>query len=192
MSSSASKLPVEVSLTSRLPTKMTRTKLLEERHKEKLPHISYDLDNDGYVGGRDYVVAKRFDKGNKNFLTEEERAEAYFALKNGYEDNFTWDVEASGGGGRPYRLMQKRGVMVDAEDFGEVTYTYPRHPMSDIKPHVNTNTELIALRKLKEKNDIGRKKGTIDAEVTKLQKIHFKDYYQPQEYVANPKYFAMH
>lgn len=40
------------------------------------------------------------------------------ALRNGFEHNFVWDVEASeGGGGRPYRIMQKRGAMVDAEDF---------------------------------------------------------------------------
>ena len=42
-------------------TPMTRTKLLELRKKENIPDISYDLDGDGYVGGRDYVLSKRFD-----------------------------------------------------------------------------------------------------------------------------------
>ena len=49
--------------------KFTRTKLIEERQKEWVPDISYDLDGDGFVGGHDYVVARRFDKGAKNYLT---------------------------------------------------------------------------------------------------------------------------
>jgi hypothetical protein len=42
--------------------KKSRTKLIEQRRIEKIPHQSYDLDGDGYVGGRDYVIAKQFDK----------------------------------------------------------------------------------------------------------------------------------
>jgi hypothetical protein len=38
--------------------KQTRTRLNEIRRQEKIPHISYDLDGDGFVGGRDYVIAK--------------------------------------------------------------------------------------------------------------------------------------
>ena len=38
--------------------KQSQTKLVEQRRKEKVPHISYDLDGDGFVGGRDYVIAK--------------------------------------------------------------------------------------------------------------------------------------
>lgn len=38
--------------------KKTLTKLKEERNEQRRPHISYDLDGDGYVGGRDYVIAK--------------------------------------------------------------------------------------------------------------------------------------
>jgi hypothetical protein len=60
--------------------KMTRTKLLENRRKEAIPDISYDLDGDGNVGGRDYVVARRFDQGFKNYLTKEEREQAFKAL----------------------------------------------------------------------------------------------------------------
>lgn len=37
-------------------------KLKEDRKKQDLPHISYDLDGDGYVGARDYFIAKQFDK----------------------------------------------------------------------------------------------------------------------------------
>ena len=60
----------------------TRTKLHEQRRKERVPHISYDLDNDGYVGGKDYVVAKQFDKDGDGKLDAEERKAAMEALKN--------------------------------------------------------------------------------------------------------------
>jgi hypothetical protein len=53
---------------------MTMTKLKEVRRKEILPDISYDLDGDGFVGGRDYVIARRFDEGFKNYLTTDERS----------------------------------------------------------------------------------------------------------------------
>ena len=39
----------------------TRTKLIVNRKRDALPHISYDLDGDGIVGGRDYVIAQKFD-----------------------------------------------------------------------------------------------------------------------------------
>jgi hypothetical protein len=55
---------------SKLPEKMTRTKLFEERKAEWVPDISYDLDGDGFVGGHDYVIARRFDIGCKNYLTK--------------------------------------------------------------------------------------------------------------------------
>jgi hypothetical protein len=35
--------------------------MLEIRKKEALPDISYDLDGDGLVNGKDYVLARRFD-----------------------------------------------------------------------------------------------------------------------------------
>jgi hypothetical protein len=71
-----------ISVDLRLPEKKTRTKLIEARKKEILPDISYDLDGDGFVGGRDYVVARRFDEGFKNSLTKEEREKAIQAVKN--------------------------------------------------------------------------------------------------------------
>lgn len=37
---------------------MTRSKLMEYRKKEMIPDISYDIDGDGFVGGRDYVIAR--------------------------------------------------------------------------------------------------------------------------------------
>jgi hypothetical protein len=56
-------------------------------------------------------------------------------------------VEVSGGA-RPYRLLQKRGVFVDAEDFLPVRETYPTHPDTLKKPHVSTVKELQEKRKM--------------------------------------------
>ena len=39
-----------------------------------------------------------------------------------------------------------------------------------------------------EKNDIGHKKGVMDARIANLQKVQFKNYYRPQEYVEKPRY----
>jgi hypothetical protein len=58
----------------------TRTKIHQQRRAERIPHISYDLDKDGYVGGKDYVVAKQFDKDGDGKLNEEERKAAYEAI----------------------------------------------------------------------------------------------------------------
>ena len=60
----------------------TRTKLGEQRRAERIPHISYDLDGDGYVGGKDYVVAKHFDKDHDGRLDASERKAAMEALSN--------------------------------------------------------------------------------------------------------------
>jgi hypothetical protein len=38
--------------------KKYQSKLFKQRKQEKIPHMSYDLDGDGFVGGRDYVIAK--------------------------------------------------------------------------------------------------------------------------------------
>tara|TARA_B110000285_G_C15115865_1_gene614018 strand:+ start:575 stop:718 length:144 start_codon:yes stop_codon:yes gene_type:complete len=47
--------------------------MLQNRKGEGIPDRSYDLDGDGQVSGRDYVIARKFDKGYKNFLTDEEK-----------------------------------------------------------------------------------------------------------------------
>ena len=62
--------------------KKCRSKLIEERRLEKIPHPSYDLDGDGFVGGRDYVIAKQFDKDMDGKLNAKERANAIEAIKN--------------------------------------------------------------------------------------------------------------
>ena len=134
----------------------TRTELIEKRRLERIPDISYDLDRDGYVGGRDFVIAKRFDIDNDGKLNEQEKKAAYEGIANNIEDNYIWNIDNQGGT-RSRRLLQKRGKFIDAEDFLPIQDTYPRHPISDIKPHVKTFTNLKELRKKETIDDINMK-----------------------------------
>ena len=126
---------------------MTRTELIELRKKEKIPDISYDLDKDGYVGGRDLVISKRYDIDKDGKLNEKEKKNAYEGLANNVEENYVWNVDNQGGK-RCFRLLQKRGKIIDAEDFLPIRDTYPVHPINKIVPHCSTFTELKKLRKM--------------------------------------------
>jgi hypothetical protein len=55
--------------------------LIEKRKTMNIPHISYDLDGDGFVGGRDYVIAKQFDKDQDGGLNTTEKKNALDAIK---------------------------------------------------------------------------------------------------------------
>ena len=125
---------------------MTRTELLQLRRKEKIPDISYDLDKDGYVGGRDLVLSKRFDLDKDGKLNEQEKKAAYEGIENNVEENYVWNVDNQGGK-RQFRLLQKRGKFIDAEDFWPIRDTYPVHPLTNFKPHCATLSELKKLRK---------------------------------------------
>jgi len=46
---------------------------MQDRKKDMIPHISYDLDGDGYVGGRDLVIAKYFDDDKDGRLNTAEK-----------------------------------------------------------------------------------------------------------------------
>ncbi len=51
----------------------TQSALKEWRRKEARAHLSYDLDGDGIVSGRDLVLAQHFDKNSKGRLDSRER-----------------------------------------------------------------------------------------------------------------------
>ena len=59
----------------------TMTDLSAHRHNQRVPDISYDLDGDGLVGNRDYVLAKLFDKDGDGKLNASERRNAMEAIK---------------------------------------------------------------------------------------------------------------
>ena len=139
-------------------TPMTQTKLIERRKKERIPDISYDLDGDGYVGGRDYVLAKRYDVDGDGKLNEIEKKNALEGIKNGVEREYVWNLESQGGK-RAFRILQKRGKFIDAEDFIPLQETYPKHPISFKEPKngIKTLTELKEYRTKKTKEDINEK-----------------------------------
>ena len=62
--------------------KQTRTALNNKRRRERIPDLSFDLDGDGLVGNRDFVIAKLFDADKDGKLNEQERKAALEALNS--------------------------------------------------------------------------------------------------------------
>ena len=108
----------------------------------------------------------------------------------GYEDRFAWNLEAQGVL-RGSRIMQKRGCIIQNDDYKAVTGTYPDHPDKDVVPTFATRTELLADRMAKEQKDIRGKKQSKDQKIADIKSMSFKDYYRPGEYVANPVYTSI-
>ena len=52
-----------------------------------------------------------------------------------------WNVEQSGAQ-RSFRIMQKRGVVLDNDDFLPIGQTYPEHEISKVIPNARTAGEL--------------------------------------------------
>ena len=40
--------------------------MIQQRKREHIPDISFDLDGDGVVGPRDFFIGKHFDEGTTN------------------------------------------------------------------------------------------------------------------------------
>ena len=169
-------------------TPMTRTKLLERRKKEKIPDISYDLDGDGYVGGRDYVLAKRYDVDGDGKLNEIEKKNALEGIKDGVEREYVWNLENQGGK-RAFRILQKRGKIIDAEDFIPLQESYPKHPISFKEPKngIKTLTELKEYRTKKAKEEINEK--MINFEKSHPYKIIQESYHMQNK--AKPLYSSI-
>jgi hypothetical protein len=62
--------------------KKTKTELLENRKASLRPDISYDLDGDGIVGNRDFVISKIYDVDCDGKLNAQERKNALNAVQN--------------------------------------------------------------------------------------------------------------
>ena len=125
-------------------SRKTQQSLLDQRRKENLPDISFDLDRDGKVGGEDLVIGKRFDLDKDGRLNTSERRAADEAVAGGIAQQFIWGVEQAAPS-RPYRIMQKRGQIVDSEDFSKVAETYPQQARS-VSPLLKTKAQLQSHR----------------------------------------------
>ena len=72
-----------------------------------------------------------------------------------------WNVEQSGAL-RSFRIMQKRGVVVDQDDFLPVRNTYPEHHSSSIVPNARTMGELREKRQNSNRMKIDTMNSTFD------------------------------
>ena len=149
------KIPWETKNTNKSGA-LTRSELIRIRRKERIPDPSYDLDQDGYVGNVDLVLSKRYDVDNDGKLNDKEKKAAYEGISKGVENEYIWNVDNQGGT-RDFRLLQKRGKIIDAEDFWPIRETYPEHPLSKIKPKCPTFTELQNLRKKEYADHVNKK-----------------------------------
>ena len=112
---------------------------------ERLPDKSYDLNNDGIISDREYVIARRFDGNLDGKLEPDERKKATEALHSGFENNFVWGLEKYGAL-RGTRILQLRGKIIDSEDFLSIKDTYPPYQKSQNASSIGTYTELASKR----------------------------------------------
>ena len=131
----------------------SRTELISKRKLDRIPDKTYDLDGDGFVGGRDYVISKRFDVDKDGKLNAQEKYNAIEAIKNNIEDEYIWNLENQGII-KPARILQKRGKILDLENFLPLQDTYPRHPLQDNQPNFKTRTDLKENLKERTKKEI--------------------------------------
>ena len=135
-----------------------------------MPDISFDLDGDGIVGNRDLVISKLFDKDMDGRLNTGERKNAIEAIHKGIDEKMVWNVEQSGAL-RSFRIMQKRGVILDNDDFLPVRATYPEHPSSKIQPNARTMPELREQRREANKKKIDHFNSTFEEKRQKYQSV---------------------
>ena len=55
---------------------MTQKTLIARRKSEQRPHLSFDLDGDGQVSAKEYVLAQNFDEDKDGILNSEEKKKA--------------------------------------------------------------------------------------------------------------------
>ena len=91
-----------------------------------------------------------------------------------------WNVEQSGAQ-RSFRIMQKRGVVVDNDDFLPVRGTYPDHPNSSKVPAARTFNELRDLRHASNRKKIDAFNSTFEQKRQKYQSMD-KPYIQSEFY----------
>jgi hypothetical protein len=145
MQSHSAKLPPDW---TKVPKVSTRSELLEVRKIEQKPDISFDLDGDGVVGGRDYLIGKRFDVEQNGKLSPEQLKHARNMMDQ-VDGTLTWGCDSSGNN-KLFRIVQKRGNVILDEDFRDVGKSYPAFPLQarqNKESSAKSKTELEARRK---------------------------------------------
>ena len=166
----------------------TKTVMMKERKKARMPDITYDLDGDGVVNERDYFIAKLFDKDKDGKLNQEEYQTAIKALEDGFEQRFMYGVEKTAGLKEHLRVMQKRGKILVGEDFNPLTETYPVHPLTMQPRRHQDRTEMMNKRKEGACEEAAQERDLWDK-----ANPYFIDrkYIKPEGYVDSPLYTSV-
>ena len=164
----------------------TLTQLVEQRRKDAVPDSTYDLNCDGTVSPYEFFVSRLYDADNNGKLTPQQKLAAQNAMVNGELDKFTFGVDASGVL-RSFRIIQKRGVILDSDDFSKITSTYPALNTTPGIP--KTRSQLLETRKSQDVSQMKeiREKWLADKHI-------LTDYVSvtPNGYVQNPPITSIH
>jgi len=78
------------------PRSKHRSELQKKIKKINMPHISYDIDGDGYVSQEDYFLAKRFDLDGNGLLDPDEQEVGRYIMAQEFFRNHRDDVHLYG------------------------------------------------------------------------------------------------
>jgi hypothetical protein len=164
----------------------TKTEMIKARKSQSIPDISFDLDGDGVVGGHDLVVSSRFDHDKDGKLNQSEREEALKALSEGYSSQYIWGCESSGLN-RSFRLVQKRGKVIDNEEFNSIQETYPIPPSES--QNKQTRSTLNHLRREKDKQEAKKNEERMKTVTSKTLPID--SFLSKDRFIENPAYSSI-
>ena len=101
-----------------------------------------------------------------------------------------WNVEQSGAL-RSFRIMQKRGVVLDNDDFLPLKNTYPIHPASLIMPNARTVPELRDQRHQENKEKIAQINSTFEQKRQKYQSVERPYIYSEFNKNSKPRFTSI-
>lgn len=99
------------------------------------------------------MLSKRFDLDRDGKLNEAETKLAYDAIHNNVEDQFIWNLENQGPNHK-LRVLQKRGKVLQGDDFQPIRETYPPHPLSSKIPRHESFQKLKESRRMTTKLNV--------------------------------------
>ena len=107
------------------PRSKHRSELVKKVKKINMPHISYDIDGDGYVSAEDYFLAKRFDLDGNGLLDPDEQEVGRYIMAQEFFRNHRDDVHLYG---PEWNQPEKKNIesLATAQTFQKVGQTVDR------------------------------------------------------------------